>query len=423
MLKRRSTLVGTLLLGTSMLAACSGGSTSESSPTHATNAVSPSTTAGTTGPPAPTTPAPTSRVPTTTAAPPSATSTAAASPTTIVTSAPSPTTAVTVTAVPSEPRQIHGKVIADNLDVPWGIDFFPDGDALVSERDTAKLLRITPQGKVTELATVDGVTPTSEGGLLGVAVSPTYRQDHLLYVYTTTAEDNRVRRGTIADFRSGNDEAIVTGIPRGEIHDGGRIKFGPDGMLYVSTGETGDSALAQDKDSLGGKILRIRPDGSVPDSNPFPGSPVWSYGHRNVEGFTWDAQGHLWASEFGASTWDEINLILPGHNYGWPAVEGTGDLDGMTNPVAVFSTGSASPSGLAYADGSLWMGALQGATVWRVPITGTTSLGKPQALRVAPARTRTVVRAPSGALWVTTSNTDGRGNPTDHQDTITAFTP
>lgn len=338
-------------------------------------------------------------------------------------SAPLLPTAVTRTAVPDDPVAADGTVIADRLDVPWGVDFFPDGDALVSERDTATLLRISQDGAVTELAVVAGVTPTAEGGLLGVAVSPDYATDHLIYVYSTTADDNRVRRGTLDDFREGQDSVILDGIPRGEIHDGGRIEFGPDGRLYVSTGETGNPDLSQDKDSLGGKILRINPNGSIPDDNPIAGSPVWTYGHRNVQGLTWDANGRMWASEFGASSWDEINQILPGRNYGWPNAEGTSDTTGFADPAAVFSTSSASPSGLAYADGYLWMGALQGATVWRLTITDNGQLADPVAITVAPARTRSIVLAPDGRLWVTTSNTDGRGQPRDDQDKIIAIRP
>lgn len=338
-------------------------------------------------------------------------------------SAPSLPAAVTRTAVPDDPVMADGTVIADRLNVPWGVAFFPGGDALVSERDTARLLRISQDGLVTEIAVVTGVTPTAEGGLLGVAVSPDYATDHLIYVYSTTAGDNRLRRGTLDDFRTGRDSVILDGIPRGEIHDGGRIEFGPDGKLYVSTGETGNPGLSQNKDSLGGKILRLNPDGSIPDDNPFAGSPVWTYGHRNVQGLTWDANGRMWASEFGASSWDEINQILPGRNYGWPDAEGTSGTPGLADPAAVFSTSSASPSGLAYADGYLWMGALQGATVWRLTITDSGQLADPVAIAVAPARTRSVVLAPDGRLWVTTSNTDGRGQPRDDQDKIIAIRP
>lgn len=324
---------------------------------------------------------------------------------------------------PSGPLAGGVTPIATGLQVPWGIAFFPDGSALVSERDKALLLKVTPAGQVSTLAHVDGVTPTAEGGLLGVAISPHYAQDRQIFAYATTAEDNRVLSGTIADFRTGDEHPIVTGIPRGEIHDGGRLAFGPDEMLYVTTGETGDGDLAQDLDSLGGKILRVAADGSIPADNPFPDSPVWTYGHRNVQGIAWDAQGRLWEDEFGSQLWDEINLIEPGNNYGWPAAEGTADLPGMTDPRAVFTTSAASPSGLAFADGSLWMGALQGHTTWRVPVLPGGRLGQPVAVQLADSRTRTVVLAPDGRLWVTTSEQDGRGTPGPTDDAILAITP
>lgn len=331
--------------------------------------------------------------------------------------------AVTVNDLPSGPLAGGVTPIATGLFVPWGIAFFPDGSALVSERDKAVLLRITAAGEVSVEARVSGVTPTSEGGLLGVAVSPAYAHDQRIFVYATTAEDNRVLSGTIDDFRAGTEQPILTGIPRGEIHDGGRLAFGPDGMLYVTTGETGNGALAQDLDSLGGKILRIRADGSIPADNPFPDSPVWSYGHRNVQGIAWDSKGRLWEDEFGSQIWDEINLIVPGRNYGWPAAEGTADLPGMTDPRAVFSTSAASPSGLAFANGSLWMGALQGQTTWRVPVLADGALGQPVAVRLSNSRTRTVVVAPDGRLWVTTSDRDGRGTPGPGDDAILAISP
>lgn len=326
---------------------------------------------------------------------------------------------VTVRALPPQVGRQHSSVVASNLDVPWGIDFLPGGAALVTERDTTRLLRISPGGQVTSLGTIPGVTPTSEGGLLGVAVSPSYSRDSTVFVYATTADDNRVLSGTVRQLTLGRGTVLVEGIPRGEIHDGGRLAFGPDGKLYVTTGETGEGYLAQSLDSLGGKILRINADGSVPADNPFPGSPVWSYGHRNVQGITWDAAGRMWATEFGSELWDEVNLIQPGANYGWPAAEGSSDLDGMTNPYAVFSTSAASPSGLAFASGALWLGALQGQTTWRVPVTPS-GLGTPRAVRLARARTRTVVAAPNGSLWVTTSDTDGRAVPGAGDDRILA---
>ncbi|HSS67824.1 MAG TPA: PQQ-dependent sugar dehydrogenase, partial [Nocardioidaceae bacterium] len=263
------------------------------------------------------------------------------------------------------------------------------------------------------------VSPTSEGGLLGLAVSPSYANDRTIYAYITTDADNRVVTMPFDGEQLGVSTPILTGIPRGEIHDGGRIAFGPDRKLYITTGETGDSTLAQDRTSLGGKILRLNPDGSVPRDNPFPGSPVWSYGHRNVQGITWDAQGRLWASEFGSDFWDELNLIKPGDNYGWPIGEGALDKPGYTDPLLQWRTDDASPSGIAFLDGDLWMAGLHGARLYRIPVHADGSVGEPRAFFEGEyGRLRTVVTTPGGAVWFTTSNRDGRADtgfpkPTD----------
>ena len=210
---------------------------------------------------------------------------------------------------------------------------------------------------------------------------------------------------------------VLAGIPNGFVHDGGRLAFGPDGMLYVSTGETGQSPLAQDRDSLAGKILRITPDGDPAPGNP-DGSPVWSWGHRNVQGLAFDDDDRLWASEFGDSTWDELNRIEKGANYGWPEVEGRGDSDEFTDPQVVWATENASPSGLAYLDGHVWMAALRGQRLWRVDVS-TGQARDPQDFFVGEyGRMRTVVVAPDGRLWVTTSNRDGRGDPAAEDDRI-----
>ncbi|HEX4814253.1 MAG TPA: PQQ-dependent sugar dehydrogenase [Nonomuraea sp.] len=209
-----------------------------------------------------------------------------------------PTAAAGDAAEPGPPRDV-----ATGLAVPWGIAFLPGGDALVTERDTARLLRVTPSGQVSELARVDGVRPDGEGGLMGVAV-----RDRQVFLYYTAEEDNRIVRHPFDGNRLGSPQVIVRGIPKGGIHNGGRLAFGPDGFLYATTGEVGDGELAQRRDSLGGKILRMTADGRPAPGNPF-GTLVYSYGHRNVQGLAWDRQGRLYASEFGANTWDEVNLI------------------------------------------------------------------------------------------------------------------
>ncbi|GGO70476.1 PQQ-dependent sugar dehydrogenase [Nocardioides deserti] len=315
------------------------------------------------------------------------------------------------------------------LEAPWGLDFFADGDAIVTERDTTRVLRVSPDGEVTELGTIDAAAPGGEAGLLGVALSPDFEQDRLVYLYVTTAEDNRVVRAELDGDRLGATEDVLTGIPNGSIHDGGRLLFGPDGHLYVSTGEIGEPERAQDRDDLGGKILRITTDGEPAPGNPFD-SPVWSWGHRNVQGLAFDGEGRLWASEFGDSTWDELNLVEKGANYGWPGVEGRaegtiqgGPSEEFVDPQAQWRTDEASPSGLAHADGHLYLAALRGERLWRVPVEGD-GAGEPEAFLVGDhGRMRTVAFAPDGRLWLTTSNRDGRAEPREGDDRILVLKP
>lgn len=314
--------------------------------------------------------------------------------------------------------------IASGLEVPWGLDFFPDGDAIVTERDSRRVLRIAAGGdhRVTELGTIDDVQPINEAGLLGVALSPDFARDHTAYFYVSTDEDNQVLRAEIDGNTLGEPEEVLTGIPLGEIHDGGRLAFGPDGYLYVSTGETGTGELAQDRDALAGKILRITTAGRPAPGNPF-GTEVWSWGHRNVQGLAFDDGDRLWASEFGQDRFDELNLIEKGANYGWPEVEGTGGGTDFTDPQLTWSTDVASPSGLAFLDGHLWMAALRGNRLWRVEVHGDRATN-PQPFFVGEyGRMRTIAVAPDGNLWVTTSNRDSRGEPADEDDRILLIRP
>lgn len=308
------------------------------------------------------------------------------------------------------------RTVTDGLRVPWAVAFLPGGDALVTERDTARLVRVTPSGRRTAVGTVPGVDAQGEGGLLGVAVSPSYGTDHFVYLYFTAASDNRVVRATY-DARLGDLRPVVTGIPKGAIHNGGRLAFGPDKMLYVTTGETGEGGMAQDRNSLGGKILRVTPEGAPAPGNPF-GNRVWTYGHRNVQGLAWDGAGRMYATEFGQDRFDEINLILKGRDYGWPVVEGVGHRKGFTDPLLTWTTDQASPSGLAYANGSLWAAALRGERLWQVPLANGKA-GRPVSrFQGRYGRLRAVVRTPAGSLWVTTSNQDGRGAPRPGDDRI-----
>lgn len=327
-----------------------------------------------------------------------------------------PSTPLSPAAERVRPRVVGA--VATGLAAPWGIDFLPDGTALVGERDTTRILSIGG-GSVREVGRVGGVEPQGEAGLLGLAVSPTYSEDSLVYAYFTSPIDNRVVKMTYDGQRLGTPEVILDGIPSGFIHDGGRLEFGPDGYLYVSTGETGEEQLAQDRSSLAGKILRITTDGEPAPKNPVGGSPVWTMGHRNVQGLAFDEQDRLWASEFGANTWDELNQIDRGRNYGWPLVEGKGDLEEYRNPHAQWRTSEASPSGLAYLDGSLWLASLRGQRLWRIPVNDDGSVERPEDYFVGDyGRLRTVTVAPNGNLWVSTSNKDGRGDPAPKDDRI-----
>jgi glucose/arabinose dehydrogenase len=215
---------------------------------------------------------------------------------------------------------------------------------------------------------------------------------------------------------------VIDGIPQGDIHNGGRIAVGPDGNLWIGTGDSGDRPQSQDRSSLAGKILRVGTDGSVPADNPFPGSPVWSYGHRNVQGLAFDSQGRLWATEFGQNTYDELNLVRKGGNFGWPEVEGAGGGSQYVDPVVTWPTDQASPSGVAIVDDVAYIGALRGERLWQVPLRGS-SAGEPRAaFRGDYGRIRTVQAAPDGSLWITTSNRDGRGSPADDDDRVLRVT-
>jgi glucose/arabinose dehydrogenase len=317
------------------------------------------------------------------------------------------------------------RTVADGLNTPWGLAPLPGGGLLVSSRDEGTITRIDEQsGKKTELGEVPGVSPAGEGGLLGIALSPDFASDHMVYAYFTSASDNRIVRMLYDEKKPsgeqlGAPDTIFKGIPKGVIHNGGRIAFGPDRMLYAGTGESGDTGLSQDTKSLGGKILRLTPEGDPAPGNPFPDSPVYSYGHRNVQGLAWDSKQRLFASEFGQDAWDELNAITPGDNYGWPDAEGRSSDSKYHNPIDQWATDDASPSGIAYAEGSIWMAGLQGERLWRIPLKGTEASADPQAfLQGEYGRLRTVVSAGGDKLWLVTSNTDGRGDPKDGDDRI-----
>lgn len=326
------------------------------------------------------------------------------------------------------PAKGSAKVVStltEDLRSPWGLAALPEGDLLVSSRDEGTITRVDSEtGEKTDVGAVPGVAPGGEGGLLGLAISPSFASDTYVYAYFTTESDNRIARMLYDPKRPvgrqlGAPDTILRGIPKGNIHNGGRIAFGPDKMLYAGTGETGETGLAQDKESLGGKILRMTPDGRPAHGNPEADSVVYTYGHRNVQGLAWDSDKRLWASEFGQNTWDELNLIEPGKNYGWPEAEGKAGKSGFVDPVEEWRTGDASPSGIAFAKGSIWMAALRGERLWRIPLAGVKPSAAAQAFFEGEyGRLRTVVATGDGALWLMTSNTDGRGSAKPGDDKI-----
>jgi len=304
--------------------------------------------------------------------------------------------------------------VVEDLAAPWSIAFH-EGAALISERDTARVLEVSDDGDVREVAVIDGAEPRGEGGLLGIAV-----QEEWLYAYSTAADENRVQRfplsGSPGSIELGESDTVLSGLAAATNHNGGRIAFGPDGMLYVTVGDAGDRESAQDPRSLSGKILRITPDGGIPEDNPFEGSPVYSLGHRNPQGLAWDDRSTMYASEFGQDTWDELNVIEAGGNYGWPEVEGVGERGTFIDPVQQWAPDAASPSGIAIADGAIFVANLRGERVRRVPLddlSASTDFFSGQYGRI-----RDVAVAPDGALWVLTNNTDGRGRPATGDDRV-----
>lgn len=309
-------------------------------------------------------------------------------------------------AGPADPAD----AVVTGLDAPWSVAFTGDGVPLVSERDSARVLRIA-DGAAVEMATLDGVEPRGEGGLLGITV-----HDGYLYAYATTATDNRVTRYPLDDLRLGTPEVVIDGLPKGVTHNGGRLAVGPDGMLYGTVGDAGDREKAQDEASVNGTILRITLTGDVPADNPFPGSPVYSYGHRNVQGIGWAPDGTMYASEFGQDTWDELNIIEAGGNHGWPVVEGIGGRQRFTDPVQQWPTGAASPSGIAVTRDAVWIANLRGERLREVPLSDPSTADEHHVGEYG--RLRDVVLTPDGELWALTNNTDGRGSPAPDDDRI-----
>ncbi len=315
--------------------------------------------------------------------------------------------------------------IVKNMDTLWALDFLPDGSLVFTERG-GKVFVFSPGMDVVPkmLAVFPEVTSTGEGGLLGIAVHPRFTENNFIYLYHTYGENGELFNRVIRVKKSGDalveKKIIIDAIPGAEVHNGGRIKFGPDGMLYITTGDAALSAHAQDLDSLSGKILRLNDDGTIPKSNPFPGSSVYSYGHRNPQGLAWDVDGNLWATEHGASAGDEVNFILQGRNYGWPTIRGAEKSIGIESPIIESGSSTWAPSGAVVLNISLFFTGLRGQALYEFDI-------KTHTLKThfngQFGRIRDVVRGPDNFLYLLTSTRDGRGIPMKGDDQIIRINP
>lgn len=319
-------------------------------------------------------------------------------------------------------QEVAITVLARALDVPWGMAFLPDGAALVTERDTGRILEIGPDSNadgltITEAQRLAEVQASGDGGLLGIAVSPKYESDKTVYVYYSTAKDNRIGKLTLG----GKLTPILTGIPRSVDANGGALAFGPDNFLYAGTGDgTSAGTLAQDPKSLGGKILRMTTAGKPAPGNPVATSLVWSSGHHNVQGITWDKTKRMYATETGQKKSGELNVIVKGKNYGWPKADGAATDPKLTNPMVSWPIAESSCSGVAALEQTVATACLAGKRVYLLSVTGNgTVLGTPQSVLTDEyGRLRGIVAAPDGSLWVSTSNREDDGNPATDDDRI-----
>jgi glucose/arabinose dehydrogenase len=342
-----------------------------------------------------------------------------------------------------EPLHISGykiETVAENLTIPWSIDWLPDGTALFTERNGN--LRAIQNGELLQEPLLTLGVGAGEGGLLGVAVDPDFEKNNYIYLYYTYTEfvttSNKVVRYQVDDKTVTEDKVLIDGIPGASYHDGGRIQFGPDGKLYITTGEAGNPDLAQDLNSLGGKILRINSDGTIPEDNPWKDSPIYTIGHRNPQGIDWDESGNLVATEHGPSGWrgvahDEINLIIPGANYGWPDVIGDETADGLQNPILHTGDDTWAPSGAEFYNedkipqwnGKYFVATLRGSHLHMIDfdLENNKVISHEKLFQDEFGRLRDVQTGPDGYLYILTSNQDGRGVPSYNDDRILRIVP
>ncbi|WP_374448717.1 PQQ-dependent sugar dehydrogenase [Stella sp.] len=338
------------------------------------------------------------------------------------------------------PAGVRVESWVEGLEAPWSLVFLPDGRALVSERPGR--IRLVADGRLAaEPVATLGVRQGGEGGLMGLALDPGFPARPYLYAMHTHAEagevGNRVVRLVLEGDRARLDRVVLQGVPGARFHNGGRLAFGPDGMLYVATGEIFDAPRAQVAADLGGKILRVTADGAVPPDNPLPGSPVWSLGHRNVQGLAFHpATGELFASEhgpsgeFGLRALDEINLVRRGGNYGWPLAVGAPGDPRWVDPILAWPDEATPPSGAAFWRGDLFVATLRSEALLRVRLergpggwrATAVARGFAAGSRRPLGRLRDAVAGPDGALYLLTNNRDGRGRPRPGDDRILRLT-
>lgn len=329
------------------------------------------------------------------------------------------------------------RAIAQNLYVPWAIAISSEGNLYFTERSGS--IRVIEYGTLRSEPLITLPPPfisTGEGGLMGIALDPNFAQNHYLYVMHSYTQNNQIYNRVIRLLEISNrasiDRIILDQIPGGRIHNGGRTKIGPDQKLYVTTGDAGNAMLAQDLQSTAGKILRIALDGSIPIDNPFPFSPVYSLGHRNPQGLTWNFQNTLYACEHGPSAHDEINIIYPGANYGWPLVQGDEIAPNVIvqKPLIHSGQNTWAPSGLVFIKHGPWQGkllvaCLRGEQLLALLLNpdGTLVTRMEVWLKNEYGRLREIVESPDGSLYLTTSNRDGRGTPNIADDQILQLIP
>jgi glucose/arabinose dehydrogenase len=324
------------------------------------------------------------------------------------------------------------EVIAQNLDTPWALVFLPDNSILLTERPgRVRLIKPNKTLEQSPIATLAQVEEVGEGGLLGIAIHPNFSSNHLVYLYYTYQGNgndtlNRVSRFEYTDGKLVNEKTIVDAIPGNANHNGGRIKFGPDNLLYIGTGDAEVPSRAQDTNSLAGKILRVTENGDPASGNPF-NNRTYSYGHRNVQGLAWDKNGQLWATEHGpsgpSSCCDEVNKIEMGKNYGWPTIKDSETKEGMITPFKSSGKETWAPSGMGYVSGSMYFAGLRGQALYKITLNGSLIADFKEYLKGEYGRLRDVVVGPDQMLYVTTSNQDGRGNPKNGDDKIIRVNP